>query len=43
MKYACSGYAFVEKLSILDVLMWNAPVHVKQVLDENRLNAEALV
>lgn len=32
-RYATGAYAFVERLSILDVLMWNAPEAVKGYLD----------
>ena len=31
--YSCVGYAPVERLSVLDVLMWNEPVAVKSYLD----------
>lgn len=32
-RYACGGYEFVPSLSIVDVLMWNAPEAVKGFLD----------
>lgn len=32
-RYSCGGYEFVERLSVLDVLMWNSPDHVKRYLD----------
>ena len=31
--YACGAREFVPRLSILDVLMWNAPEQVKAFLD----------
>ena len=33
-KYDCKGYAFVENLSILDVIMWNDPTAIKAFLDD---------
>lgn len=35
-RYACSPYTFVERLSIIDVIMWNPPVAIKAFLDERR-------
>lgn len=32
-RYACGSYDFVERLSIIDVLMWNEPKAVKAQLD----------
>lgn len=32
--YECSGYEFVENLSIIDVLMWNRPEEIKRYLDQ---------
>jgi hypothetical protein len=32
-RYPCGRYGFVERLSVLDVLMWNSPEHVKEHLD----------
>jgi len=33
-RYACGRYDFVERLSILDVLMWNTPQAVRGYLDD---------
>lgn len=33
-RYPCGPYTFVERLSILDVLMWNSPASIKNYLDE---------
>jgi hypothetical protein len=32
--YACSGFTYVPKLSVLDVLMWVSPAEVKAYLDK---------
>jgi hypothetical protein len=34
-RYDCAPYEFIEHLSILDVLMWNAPKSIRSCLDEN--------
>ncbi|HUW94304.1 MAG TPA: WbqC family protein [Anaerolineae bacterium] len=36
LEYSCSGYEFIPNLSIIDVLMWNAPEKVKQHLEMHR-------
>ncbi len=33
-RYPCGRYAFVERLSIVDVMMWNSPATIKAYLDE---------
>ncbi len=35
-RYPCAPYDFVEHLSIVDVLMWNASAAVQQFLDQRR-------
>ena len=35
-KYSCRPYAFVDHLSIVDVLMWNSPEVVKAFLDARK-------
>jgi len=32
-RYPCRGHEFIEHLSIIDVLMWNAPVAINEYLD----------
>ncbi|MEZ4771118.1 MAG: WbqC family protein [Caldilineales bacterium] len=34
--YSCLAYQFVPNLSIIDVLMWNEPVRIRQHLELNR-------
>ena len=36
LEYSCSGYEFIPNLSIIDVLMWNAPGKVKEHLEMHR-------
>jgi hypothetical protein len=36
LEYSCSGYEFIPNLSIIDVLMWNAPEEVKEHLEKHR-------
>lgn len=31
--YSCPGYQFVPSMSVVDVLMWNTPVAIKNHLD----------
>lgn len=33
-RYPCGRYTFVERLSIIDVMMWNSPARIKSYLDE---------
>jgi len=33
-RYDCGSYGYVERLSVLDVLMWNSPGRVKAYLDD---------
>lgn len=35
-RYPCGRYTFVERLSVLDVMMWNSPESIKQYLDSLR-------
>lgn len=37
--YACPGYTFIPKLSVLDVLMWVSAAEVKLYLDANKAAA----
>lgn len=41
MQYDCPGYEFIPGLSILDVLMWNSPISVKQYLDDYKSEQES--
>ena len=36
LEYSCSGYEFIPNLSIIDVMMWNAPEEVKEHLEKHR-------
>ena len=36
LEYSCRGHEFVPHLSIIDLLMWNTPSHVKQYLEAHR-------
>lgn len=40
-RYACGTYEFVERLSIVDVLMWNSPETVKAYLDDLKRDVAA--
>lgn len=33
MCYACEGFSWVPRLSIIDVIMWNSPLVIKEYLD----------
>lgn len=39
-RYPCGTYEFVERLSIIDVLMWNGPEAAKHYLDSLRARGE---
>ena len=35
-EYACKGYEYIPKLSIIDLLMWNEPKKIKDFLDQQK-------
>jgi len=41
MLYPCEPYQFEPGLSIIDVMLWNAPEQIKRYLDESRLRQAA--